>query len=173
MTGAIRASEASGAGRERSSRDGRADDCFSRIGVVRGGRCRRACSWHRHSRHDDAAVVEAIVPGHGLSGCDPAVGFPALSSLLCQASIANCEFGTWVGGERGRPSSARIGSSWGCYRSRAARRGPQSGLGRVGRRRCVDDHADLRHAAAVKRPAASGSRAGERLDRRRVGEVSN
>jgi hypothetical protein len=24
--------------------------------------------WHRHSRHDDAAAVEAIVPGHGLGG---------------------------------------------------------------------------------------------------------
>jgi hypothetical protein len=36
--------------------------------------------WHRHTRHDDAAVVEAIVPGHGLSGCGPAVGFPARSS---------------------------------------------------------------------------------------------
>jgi hypothetical protein len=33
-------------------------------------------SWHRHSRHDDAAVVEAFVPRHGLSGCRPAVGFP-------------------------------------------------------------------------------------------------
>jgi hypothetical protein len=36
--------------------------------------------WHRHRRRDDAAAVEAIVPGHGLSGCGPAVGFPARSS---------------------------------------------------------------------------------------------
>jgi hypothetical protein len=36
--------------------------------------------WHRHSRHDDAAVVQAIVPGHGLTRCDPTVGFPARSS---------------------------------------------------------------------------------------------
>jgi hypothetical protein len=28
-------------------------------------------AWHRHSRHDDADVVEAIVPGHSLSGCGP------------------------------------------------------------------------------------------------------
>jgi hypothetical protein len=50
------------------------------------GRCgswprkaRLPLSWHRHSRHDDAAVVEAIVPGHGLSGYGSAVGFPARS----------------------------------------------------------------------------------------------
>ena len=37
---------------------------------------RRLLPWHRHTRHDDAAVVDAIVPGHGLSGCGPPVGFP-------------------------------------------------------------------------------------------------
>lgn len=36
--------------------------------------------WHRHSQYDDAAVVEAIVPRYGPSGCGPAVGFPARSS---------------------------------------------------------------------------------------------
>jgi hypothetical protein len=35
--------------------------------------------------------------------------------------------------------------------------GPQSGLGCVGRRRCVDDHTDLRHADGGERPAACGS----------------
>ena len=36
--------------------------------------------WHRHSRHNDAAAVEAIVPRHGVGGCGPAVGFPARRS---------------------------------------------------------------------------------------------
>jgi hypothetical protein len=36
--------------------------------VVPPGAARLLSAWHRRSRHDDAAVVEAIMPGHGLSG---------------------------------------------------------------------------------------------------------
>jgi hypothetical protein len=45
--------------------------------VVPSVAARLLSAWHRHSRNDNAAVLEAIVPGHGLSGCGPDVGFPA------------------------------------------------------------------------------------------------
>jgi hypothetical protein len=48
---------ASGPGWERSSRDGRADDCFSRMGVVKIGRRRRAQPWHTHSAVDRELTI--------------------------------------------------------------------------------------------------------------------
>ena len=51
--------------------------------VVREGDSARLHPWHRHSPHDDATVVEAIVPGHGLTGCGPAVGSPREAPVRC------------------------------------------------------------------------------------------
>jgi hypothetical protein len=36
--------------------------------------------WQRHNRHDDTAVVEAIVPGHGR----PGVARPSTLDAICQ-----------------------------------------------------------------------------------------
>jgi len=57
-------------------------DCRARAAGLRllQQRVSSLLSWQRHSGHDDAAVMEAIVPGHGLGWCGPVVGFPARRS---------------------------------------------------------------------------------------------
>jgi hypothetical protein len=110
--------------------------------------------WHRHSRHDDAAVVEAIVAGHGLSGCGPAGGFPARSSspMPYGSSSAAGDVGVVRTGSRNtramQPSAARGETKWsssfaavalrlqkcGGPASELARRGPRVGFRSASRR---------------------------------------
>ena len=64
----------------------------------------RLPSWHRHSRHDAAAVVEAIVPGHGLSAWGPAVGSQREAAVRCPTeAIARPVTSASRGPPRGSP----------------------------------------------------------------------
>jgi len=85
-----------------------------------GSRGRRGFvqSWHRHGGHDDAAVVEAIVPGHGLSRSGPGVGFPARSR-------SPMPYGS--GSAAGDVGVARTGSRIRRAMQRSAARGETSG----------------------------------------------
>ncbi len=91
------------------------------------GRLVRTHSWHRDSRHNDAAVTEAIVPGHGRVAVPRAFVFPARSSSPtpygssgAAGDVGVALAGLWIIGAT-RPSAAR-GETSGPRRSRERRR---------------------------------------------------
>jgi hypothetical protein len=60
--------------------------------------------WHRHNRHDDAAVVEAIVPGHRLRGCGPPSVSPREAAVRCPTeAVARPVTSASRGAARGSP----------------------------------------------------------------------